>query len=227
MPKDLQYSQYIDHTVLKADTLTEKIDQFCKEAMAYHFASVCVNPYWVRHVADRLRGSGVKTAVVVGFPLGANKTAVKVLETVMAIEDGAQEIDMVMNISALKEGRNEYVLNEIRQVVGVAHPNAIVKVIIETSELSQEEIIIASKLVMESGADFVKTSTGFGSGGATIEDVALIKSVVGDKCQIKASTGINNRLICDQMLHAGATRFGTSKGIMIVEDLIPEQAKGY
>ena len=209
MGYDPSYAQYIDHTVLKADTTRETLLRFCNEAKQYSFASVCVNPCNVAFVAEQLKGSGVKTAAVVGFPLGANKSAIKAAEAREAIADGAAEIDMVINIGALKDGRLDYVREDIR---------AVVEAIIEESALTPEEIAVAARLVMEAGADFVKTSTGFGSGGATEEGVRIIRSVVGDRCKIKAATGINNRAICDAFLKLGVTRFGTSKGIRIVED---------
>lgn len=218
MAYDPSYAQYIDHTVLKADTTRSTLLRFCNEAMQYHFASVCVNPCNVAFVAQQLKGSGVKTAAVVGFPLGANKSVIKAAEAREAIADGAAEIDMVINIGALKDGRTDEVREDILAVVKASHPQAIVKVIIEESALTPDEIRTAARLVMEAGADFVKTSTGFGSGGATVEAVELIRSVVGDRCAIKASTGINNRAICDRFLRLGVTRFGTSKGIRIVED---------
>ena len=218
MGYDPSYAQYIDHTVLKADTTHETILRFCNEAKQYGFASVCVNPCNVAFVAEQLKGSGVKTAAVVGFPLGANKSAIKAAEAREAIADGADEIDMVINIGALKDGRLDDVREDIRAVVEASHPQAIVKAIIEESALTPEEIAVAARLVMEAGADFVKTSTGFGSGGATEEGVRIIRSVVGDRCKIKAATGINNRAICDAFLKLGVTRFGTSKGIRIVED---------
>lgn len=218
MAYDSSYAQYIDHTVLKADTTRSTLLRFCNEAMQYHFASVCVNPCNVAFVAQQLKGSGVKTAAVVGFPLGANKSVIKAAEAREAIADGAAEIDMVINIGALKDGRTDEVREDILAVVKASHPKAIVKVIIEESALTPDEIRTAARLVMEAGADFVKTSTGFGSGGATVEAVELIRSVVGDHCAIKASTGINDRAICDRFLRLGVTRFGTSKGIRIVED---------
>lgn len=213
---DKSYAKYIDHTILKADATRSVIKRFCNEAREYHFASVCVNPYNVKYVAEQLRGSGVKTCAVVGFPLGANATDIKALEAKKCLEDGAQEIDMVINIAALKDKFYDYVLEDIRAVVDASHPQALVKVIIETSALTDEEKVQACKLAQMAKADFVKTSTGFGTNGATAEDVALMKKTVGDKMQVKASTGINNREICDRMIRAGAVRMGTSKGILIV-----------
>ena len=221
MGRDMSYSKYMDHTVLKVTTTEAIVKRFCDEAKEYQFASVCVNPYWIPFVVKELEGTDVKACAVIGFPLGANKTEVKALEAKLAVEDGAQEVDMVINVGALKDKKYDYVGNEIKAVVEAAHPQAHVKVIIETSELTEEEKIKACELAMHAGADFVKTSSGFGSGGATVEDVKLMKSIVGDKCQVKASTGINNRKICDAMIEAGAVRMGTSKGIFIVNDIEP------
>lgn len=222
MGKDMSYSKYMDHTVLKVNTTESTVKRFCDEAKEYGFASVCVNPYWIPFVVEQLAGTNVKACAVIGFPLGANKTEIKALEAKLAVEDGAQEVDMVINVGALKDRKYDYVGNEIKAVVDAAHPKAHVKVIIETSELTDDEKVKACELAMEAGADFVKTSSGFGSGGATVEDVKLMKSVVGDKCQVKASTGINNRKICDSMIEAGAVRMGTSKGIFIVNDIEPK-----
>lgn len=210
------YAQYIDHTILKMDAGKETLKRFCDEAKQYHFASVCVNPCNVSYVAGQLAGSGVKVAAVVGFPLGANTSYIKAAEAKEAIRNGANEIDMVMNVAALKDGDMDYVLSDMTAVIQACHPDACVKVILETAILTPEEITTASRLAAEAGADFVKTSTGF-SGGATLEAVRLMKAAVGDRCRIKASTGINNREICDAFLAEGATRFGTSKGIKIVE----------
>ena len=211
------YAKYMDHTVLKADTTRETVKRFCDEARQYHFASVCVNPCHVAYVHEQLKGSGVKTCCVIGFPLGANTTHIKAEEAREAVQNGAEEVDMVINIGALKDGEYDYVRSDIRAVVEAAYPAAAVKVIIETSALTDEEKKKACELAMEAEADFVKTSTGFGSGGATVEDVRLMKAVVGSRMSVKASTGINNRAICDAMLEAGAVRMGTSKGIRIVE----------
>ena len=212
-----EYAQYMDHTVLKAGTTKETVKHFCDEAKQYHFASVCVNPVFVPFVHEQLAGSGVKTCCVIGFPLGANTSHIKAEEAREAVENGAEEVDMVINIGALKEQEYDYVYRDISGVVEAAHPKALVKVIIETCELTDDEKVKACELAVRAGADFVKTSTGFGSGGATAADVALMKKTVGDKALVKASTGINNRKICDEMLAAGAVRMGTSKGIRIVE----------
>ncbi len=214
---DASYAQYMDHTVLKPTTTKDVLKRFCDEAKEYKFASVCVNPANVRYVAEQLKGTGVKTCSVIGFPLGANTSFVKMVETAEAIKNGAQEIDMVINIGALKDKDYLLVFEDIKAVVDTAHPFALVKVIIETSALSDEEKVVACELAKRAKVDFVKTSTGFGEGGATVEDVKLMKRTVGDACKVKASTGIDNREICDQMLAAGAVRMGTSKGIKIVK----------
>lgn len=222
MAYDENYAKYIDHTVLKIATTRETVKRFCDEAKEYHFASVCINPCHVQFASELLKGSGVKTCCVIGFPLGANTTNIKALEAKEAVENGAEEVDMVINVGALKDRRDVYVLNDIKAVVDAAHPKALVKVIIETCELTDDEKVRACQLSKEAGADFVKTSTGFGKGGATVEDVALMKKTVGDNMCVKASTGINNRKICDQMIKAGAVRMGTSKGIFIVKDEEPK-----
>lgn len=220
MGYDKSYAKYMDHTVLKADTTKETLKKFCDEAKEYGFASVCVNPGNVPYIADQLKGSGVITCSVIGFPLGANTTFMKAMETLEAVKNGAGEVDMVINVGALKDKDYDYVKKDIGAVVNAAHPQAEVKVIIETCLLTDEEKVTACKLAKEAGADFVKTSTGFGSGGATAEDIRLMKQTVGDM-RVKASTGVNNRRICDDMLAAGACRMGTSKGIYIVKDVEP------
>ena len=211
-----EYAAYIDHTVLKPDTLRSTVIRFCDEAKQYGFASVCVNPTHVRLVAAELAGSGVKTCCVVGFPLGANTPLVKATETAEAVQHGAEEVDMVINVGALKDKDYDLVREEIQRVVAAAAPRALVKVIIETALLTDEEKVIACRLAQSAGANFVKTSTGFGPGGATVEDVRLMKATVGDALQVKASTGINDRAIFEALAAAGATRMGTSKGILIV-----------
>jgi len=222
MPFDINYGKYIDHTVLKIGTTKETLKKFCDEAKEYHFASVCVNPCNISFVAEQLKGTDVKACAVIGFPLGANTTNIKALEAKEAIENGASEVDMVINVGRLKDKDYDYVLNDIKTVVEISHPKAIVKVIIETCVLNDEEKVKACELAKQANADFVKTSTGFGSGGATTQDVKLMKETVGDKLKVKASTGINNREICDQMIAAGAVRMGTSKGIFIVKDELPQ-----
>ena len=223
MSYDASYAKYIDHTVLKVFTDKETLKKFCDEAKEYHFASVCVNPCNIPYVVEQLKGSGVKACSVVGFPLGANTTKIKVLETKEVVEFGADEVDMVINVGRLKDKDYDYVLNDIKAVVEAAHPKAIVKVIIETRALNDEEKVKACELSMQAGADFVKTCTGFfGSEGASAYDIELMKKTVGDKLSVKASTGINSRATCDEMLKAGAVRMGTSKGIYIVKDELPK-----
>jgi deoxyribose-phosphate aldolase len=213
---DASYAQYMDHTVLKPETGKAALKKFCDEAKQYHFASVCINPVNVPYVAAQLKGSGVKTCSVIGFPLGATTAFIKAAEATEAIKNGAEEVDMVINIGALKDKEYDVVYNDILAVVNAAHPHAIVKVIIETSALTDEEKVAACVLAKRAGTDFVKTSSGFGTGGATVEDVKLMKKTVGEGVKVKASTGINDRRVCDEMLKAGAVRMGTSKGIKIV-----------
>ena len=214
---DAGYAKYMDHTILKSDTVKATLKRFCDEAKQYKFASVCINAANVAYVASELKGTGVKVCSVIGFPLGATTALVKAVETAEAIKNGADEVDMVINIGALKDKEYDVVYNDILAVVNAAHPQAIVKVIIETCVLTDEEKVAACTIAKRAGADFVKTSTGFGTGGATVEDVRLMKQTVGDGVQVKASMGINDRQICDNMLKAGATRMGTSKGIKIVK----------
>lgn len=214
---DASYAKYIDHTVLKPESTLDTIARFCDEAIKYGFASVCINPVHVEFTAQKLRDTGVKTCCVIGFPLGANTTYIKRMETLEAIKNGAQEVDMVINIGALKDHNDQFVYEDIKAVVDAAHPNVLVKVIIETSALDDSEKVLACQLAKNAGADYVKTSTGFGTGGATAEDVRLMKETVGESMMVKASTGINNREICDQMIAAGAVRMGTSKGALIVQ----------
>ena len=207
----------IDHTALKADTTKEEIKKLCEEAIEYKFKAVCVNPTFVEYCSELLKDSGVKIATVIGFPLGANTSATKAFETRDAIEKGANEIDMVINIGALKDADFRLVEEDIAGVVKAAEKKAIVKVIIETSLLSDEEKIKACELALKVGADFVKTSTGFSTGGATVSDVILMKSVVGDKLEVKASGGIRDYNTAKKMIDAGATRIGTSSGIKIIK----------
>lgn len=206
---------YCDHTVLKPDTTEKTIEKFCKEAIEWGFASVCVNPTHVRLVASLLKGTAVKTCTVIGFPLGATTSFVKAAETRDAVANGANEVDMVINIGALKEGRIQFVGEDIRCVVQAAAGQAKVKVIIETCLLTDDEKVVVCMLAKEKGADFVKTSTGMSFGGATVADIALMRRTVGLELGVKASTGINNRENAIEMIQAGATRLGTSKGILI------------
>ena len=211
-------NKYFDHTLLKADATTDQIDELCREALAYDFYSVCVNSYNIAQCADALKGSDVKIAAVVGFPLGACTTAAKAFETEEACRDGASEIDMVINIGALKEGGEEFVYEDIKAVVDAAAKyGAIVKVIIETCLLTDEEKVTACRLAKEAGAAFVKTSTGFSTGGATAEDVALMRKTVGADMQVKASGGIRDYETVIAMIEAGADRIGASASVKIME----------
>lgn len=213
----MQLSKTIDHTILKANATTADVLRLCKEAKEYNFASVCVNACHAKAVAEALAGSDVKTCCVVGFPLGAMTPAAKAFETREAVENGAQEIDTVINVGALKEGNDDLVEADIRAVVEAAK-SAIVKVIIEACYLTDEEKKRACALALKAGAAFVKTSTGFGSGGATVEDVRLMKACVGDKAQVKAAGGIRTKADALKMLEAGADRIGASAGIAIVTE---------
>src|SRR5581483_3386617 len=207
VPADI--AGYIDHTLLKPDATPQEIEKLCKEAREYHFAAVCINPPFVKQCAELLRGSGVQIATVVGFPLGTHTTATKVFETEQALVDGATEIDMVINVGELKAKHDDFVRNDIAEVVRVAHrAGALVKVIIEAALLTDEEKVRASRLSKEAGADFVKTSTGFGPGGATVHDVALMRQTVGPSMGIKAAGGVKNLEQAQQMIAAGATRIG-------------------
>jgi len=210
-------AQYIDHTVLKPDVPPEKIDRLCDEAREYHFAAVCINPVWVQRAAKRVRGSGVKVASVCGFPLGANIPEIKAMEARRAIRDGAREIDMVINVGALKGGDQDLVRRDIAGVSDACREvGALNKVIIEAAYLTDEEKVIACRLAQLAHADFVKTSTGFGPGGATVFDVALMRETVGLKMGVKAAGGINTAGDARAMITAGANRIGASAGIRIV-----------
>jgi deoxyribose-phosphate aldolase len=213
----MDISKAIDHTLLKPDASKAGIMKLCNEAALYGFKAVCVNPSHVVLCKELLKGTDVKVATVVGFPLGANTTETKVFETKDSVLKGADEIDMVINIGALKEGDYKVVEDDIKAVVDACRGQAIVKVIIETCLLTDDEKRKACELSMSAGAHFVKTSTGFSTGGATVEDVALMKSVVGDNLEVKASGGVRDRETAIKMIEAGATRIGTSSGIKIIE----------
>lgn len=236
IPEDLNLAKKIDHTLLKPDATPDQIAQLCFEARKYGFASVCVNPAWIKLCADLLKGTNVKVCSVVGFPLGATPPEVKVFETQQVIKDGATEIDMVINIGALKAGDTELVARDIRGIVETAHRHgAIVKVIIEVALLTDEEKVIASLLSKEAGADFVKTSTGFASSGATVRDVELMRRAVGPDMGVKAAGGVRTREDAENMVKAGATRLGASAGVKIVQTVseseskkeVPTPTKGY
>jgi deoxyribose-phosphate aldolase len=218
IPNDPHIAGMIDHTLLKPDVTADQIAQLCFEARKYEFASVCVNPTHVKLCSDLLRDTDVKVCTVIGFPLGASSPDVKKFETETAIKDGANEIDMVINIGALKAGNNTLVSRDISEVTKVAHmAGAITKVIIETSLLTEEEKIRACLLSKEAGANYVKTSTGFAGGGATVEDIKLMRKVVGPGMGIKASGGVRDYQGAKNMVDAGATRIGASAGVKIVQ----------
>jgi len=215
VPTDL--ARYIDHTLLRPDATAAAIDELCDEAAQYGFAAVCVNPTWVRRCADRLRGTPVKVASVVGFPFGATTAGVKAFETRRVLRDGAREIDMVINVGALKSGMRDVVRDDIAKVSDACHESgALNKVIIEAALLTDEEKVLASHLAKQAKADFVKTSTGFGPHGATVEDVLLMRETVGPKLGVKAAGGIRTLENVRDMIAAGATRIGASAGVRIV-----------
>lgn len=208
-------AKLFDHTILKADATKEAVEKVCQEAREYGFASVCVNSYYTAFAAEQLKGSDVKVCTVVGFPLGQMSTRGKCAETAAAVEDGAQEIDMVLNVGAMKDKDYPAVLADIRQVKAACR-DALLKVILETCLLTKEEIVKACELAKEAGADFVKTSTGFSTGGARAEDVSLMRKTVGDALGVKASGGIRDRETAEKMVAAGASRLGTSATVAIV-----------
>lgn len=217
----------IDHTLLKPEANEEALLTLIEEAKKYEFASVCVNPYWVALASKELAGTSVEICTVIGFPLGANTTAVKAFEAEDAIKNGATEVDMVINVGALKSGDEETVLKDIEAVVAVAKGKALVKVILENCLLTDREIAVASKLSVQAGADFVKTSTGFSTGGATIKDVALMRKTVGPTIGVKASGGVRTAEDAKAMIHAGATRVGASSSVAIVDAAINDTTGGY
>lgn len=213
---NMEYNRLIDHTLLKPDATKEEIKKLCQEAAQYDFASVCVNPGWVSYCKEQLKGTRVNVCTVIGFPLGATSIQAKVLETTAALLDGCDEFDMVINIGKLKDGEYEYVEDEIaklKKVVG----NHVLKVIIETCLLSDEEKVKACQLAKKAGADFVKTSTGFSKGGATVHDVSLMRETVGPDMGVKASGGVKTKEELLDMVKAGANRIGTSHGIDLVK----------
>lgn len=212
----MELQKYIDHTILKPETTREQVLKICREAKEHGFASVCVNEYYTELVANELRGSDVKTCVVVGFPLGASTKEVKVFEAKQALAKGAQEIDMVINVGALKDREDNMVYEDIK-AVKEAVGDKVLKVIIETCLLTEEEKIRACQLSVKAKADFVKTSTGFNTGGATPEDVALMKKTVGDQALVKASGGVRSRQDAIDVIEAGASRIGASSGVKIIK----------
>ena len=213
----MSIAAYIDHTLLKQDAAAPQIDRLCAEAAQYHFASVCVNPWYVPRCVKHLQGTGVKVCTVVGFPLGATTTESKVFETLQAVKSGAEEIDMVMNVCAMKSGNTRAIEQEIQALAAAVEGHAILKVILETCLLTEEEKILACQIAKRAGADFVKTSTGFSTGGATVADVALMRRTIGPEMGVKAAGGIRDYATAKAMLDAGATRIGASAGIAIVQ----------
>ncbi|NQZ66063.1 MAG: deoxyribose-phosphate aldolase [Mycoplasmatales bacterium] len=220
----MEKAKYIDHTYLKAEGKTKDIDKLVKEAIEYGFKTVCVNSSWVKYVAEKLKKTQVGVTSVVGFPLGAMTSQAKAFEAKLAIDHGADEIDMVMNIGRLKEGQYEYVLNDIKAVKKIM-PNNLLKVIIETALLTEKEAKKATEIVLASGADFVKTSTGFSFRGASFDDIKMMKEIVGDKIGIKAAGGVKTPDDFDKMIELGATRIGTSSGVKLISG--KSAGKGY
>ena len=221
----MNLNKYIDHTVLKADTTQEKVQQIIDEAIQYDFMSVCINPTWVAYAAQKLADTDVKVCTVIGFPLGANTSVVKAYEASEAIKNGADEVDMVINIGAAKEGNWDLVASDIAAVVSAAD-GVTTKVIIETSLLTDEEKVQACQAAVKAGADFVKTSTGFSTAGATIDDIKLMRKTVGPDMGVKASGGVRSIADANAMIAAGATRLGTSNGVDIMKGNIAD-AGGY
>lgn len=214
----MNIAKMIDHTLLKPEATRSQIIKLIEEAKQYNFASVCVNPTWVKLASEKLKGSEVKVCTVIGFPLGAHTTETKVFEAKDAIKNGAQEVDMVINIGELKDKNDDYVENDIRSVVEAAKGKALVKIIIETCLLTQEEKVRVCKIAKKAGADFVKTSTGFSKWGAKAEDVKLMRETVGKDMGVKASGGIHTRQEALDVIEAGANRIGASAGIAIVSE---------
>ncbi len=228
MSFDRTIARLIDHTILKPDAVRDEVKAVCAEALQYGFASVCVNAFWVPLVAAELKGSPVKVCTVAGFPLGATSTSAKVAETKNALADGAQEIDMVINVGALRGGETGVVESDIRAVVEASHAQgAIVKVIIETALLTDDQKVLACRLSQAAGADFVKTSTGFAKSGATVEDIALMRRTVGPSMGVKASGGIRTLEDLKAMVAAGATRIGASAGVRMMEATSGPASAGY
>ncbi|WP_370297318.1 deoxyribose-phosphate aldolase [Rossellomorea marisflavi] len=217
-----QIANMIDHTLLKPESTKEQVEILCQEAKEYTFASVCVNPTWVAYAHELLEGTQVKVCTVIGFPLGASTPEVKAFETKDAIANGATEVDMVINIGALKSGDDALVKRDMEAVVAASKGKALSKVIIETCLLTDEEKVKACKLAVEAGADYVKTSTGFSTGGATVADIALMRKTVGPDIGIKASGGVRSLEDAQNMIEAGATRLGASSGVKIMQGLAAE-----
>lgn len=220
-------AKYIDHTILNADATEKDIQRICIEAKEYNFKTVCINPGWVDYAAHLLKGTDVGITTVIGFPLGANTSEIKAAEAKQAVEKGVSDVDMVINIGALKNEDYPTVLNDIKAVVNAVDGKAIVKVIIETSLLNKTEKIRVCELAKQAGADFVKTSTGFSTGGATLDDVKLMRATVGPKMGVKASGGVRSYEDAVAMIEAGATRIGASSGIAIVQGVVDASNSDY
>lgn len=220
-------AKYIDHTILNADATEKDIQRICIEAKEYNFKTVCINPGWVDYAAHLLKGTDVGITTVIGFPLGANTSEIKAAEAKQAVEKGVSDVDMVINIGALKNEDYPTVLNDIKAVVNAVDGKAIVKVIIETSLLNKTEKIRVCELAKQAGADFVKTSTGFSTGGATLDDVKLMRATVGPKMGVKASGGVRSYEDAVAMIEAGATRIGASSGIAIVQGVADASNSDY
>ncbi len=228
IPFDTSLASVIDHTLLLPEATQRQIERLCDEALAYGFAAVCVNPSHVGMCAKRLSGSRVKVCTVIGFPLGATSSQAKSFEAAQAIRDGAQEVDMVINIGMLKSGNDDFVLSDIQSVVAVAAEHgALTKVILETALLSEEEKKKGCALAKQAGADFVKTSTGFADGGATVDDIRLMRTAVGPSMGVKASGGIRTHSQARSLIQAGATRIGASLSVQIVTEQNDPKATGY
>lgn len=220
MKNNINLNKYIDHTLLKPEATLAMIEKLCQEAKDNHFKAVCVNPFYVNHAFTLLKDTNVNVCTVVGFPLGANTTYTKVQETIAAIKDGAREIDMVINIGALKDNKQQIVLQDLQAVRAVCMPPVILKVIIECALLTTSQKIIACQLVTKAKADFIKTSTGFANGGATVADIKLMKANIGAGVAIKAAGGIRDLKSAMQMIAAGAVRIGTSNSMTIIFDKV-------
>ncbi|MBC8061034.1 MAG: deoxyribose-phosphate aldolase [Clostridiaceae bacterium] len=223
----MKLEKYMDHTILKPEATIDGVKKICKEAIEYGFASVCINPYYTSLVSKELKGTDIKTCVVIGFPLGANTKEVKAFETNQVIELGAQEVDMVINVGALKDKDYEVVREDIEAVVKAAAKRALVKVILETCLLTDEEKIKACEISKAAGVDFVKTSTGFSTSGATSQDVALMRKTVGQEIGVKASGGIRDYEKAVEMVKAGANRLGVSASVAIVNSSAAASNEGY
>jgi len=214
-----ELAQLIDHTLLKPEATSTDINKLCDEAMKYSFATVCVAPCYVELAAGRLKGTAIRVCSVVGFPLGNSSISVKIVEAMEALKHGAHELDMVINLGALKSGDEKYVKNEVLNLVNVCQ-KAVLKVILETGALTSKEIVRGARLILEAGAKWVKTSTGFNYPGATVKDVRLLKKTVGDRGLVKASGGIRTLAAVESMVKAGASRIGTSHGVSIMREYL-------